>query len=98
MDYYVQRTDALITKLDGTVWRPNFVIYLDKSARPVSWPSRELWDALAARDESGAPTTRPQSLFVNIDGQLIDRDTKKLWETTESIAPTAGSVHYRNTT
>lgn len=83
---YVQRTDVLIAKLDGTVGRPDFVIYLDKSARPVSWLVRELWERLAAHDGSGAPRPRPQSLFVNIDGQLIDRDTKKPRGTPESIA------------
>lgn len=83
---YVQRTDALIAQLDGTVRRPDFVIYLDKSARPVAWLVRSLWDCLAAVDDSGRPVTRPVTLFVNIDGQLIDRTTNAPRDTPESLA------------
>ena len=83
---YVQRTDALIAQLDGTVRRPDFVIYLDKSARPVAWLVRSLWDCLAAVDDSGRTVTRPGTLFVKIDGQLIDRTTNTPRDTPESLA------------
>lgn len=83
---YVHRTDALIAQLDGTARRPDFVIYLDKSARPVAWLVRSLWNHLAAVDDSEQPVSRPVALFVNIDGQLIDRTTNTPRDTPESLA------------
>lgn len=73
---YVHLTDELIAEMDGTTDDPpDFVIFLDKSARPVNWMVRELWDTLAAKDDSGNIPKRPQSLFVNIDARSTHLDT-----------------------
>lgn len=42
------------------------MVWLDKSARPVSWLTRELWPLLA-RDADGVVPPQPESRFVNID-------------------------------
>ena len=48
------------------------VIFLDKSARPVAWLTKELWARLA-RDEDGNTTPMPTINFLNIDRyQWID--------------------------
>jgi hypothetical protein len=47
--------------------RPDVVVWLDKSARPVSWMVREFWDQLAAKDDVGNPVHPPRSIFLNID-------------------------------
>ncbi len=79
--HYVHLTDELIAQMDGTVGgSPDFVVFLDKSARPVNWMVRELWDTLAAKQPDGTTPERPQSLFVNIDGR------SKRDETPEGIA------------
>lgn len=75
---YVRRTDELIRQMtegieiedpvthEKSFERPDAVVYLDKSARPVEWLVRELWPKLASCP--GEPTPeRPQSFFVNID-------------------------------
>lgn len=70
--HYVHLTDDLIRRLDGSDKvnpKPDFVIFLDKSARPVNWMVHALWDQLAAKDENGNTPDRPQSLFVNIDAR-----------------------------
>ena len=73
-EQYLRLTDTLIGVIDGTIdgTEPyDAVIYLDKSARPVSWLVNELWDDLAR--EQGTEFTehkvpkRPQTLFLNID-------------------------------
>lgn len=50
---------------------PTGVIYLDKSARPVEWMVRGLWDLLAAQknpqDKQGPAPEMPSSHFLNID-------------------------------
>lgn len=76
---YVELTDELIRQMtegvsvvdrgtgERVVRKPDYVIWLDKSARPVEWLTRELWDTLAADPETGAIPDMPQSRFVNID-------------------------------
>ncbi len=44
---------------------PHKVVWLDKSARPVYWMVRELWDQLGTTDYGVAK--RPRSQFLNID-------------------------------
>lgn len=72
---YVHLTDELIRRLEGTDDhpKPDYVIYLDKSARPVSWLVRELWDDLArelgTKFEDRVIPERPKSLFLNIDSK-----------------------------
>jgi hypothetical protein len=46
---------------------PDVVLWLDKSARPVSWLVSELWDQLATPDENGNLPKKPKSVFLNID-------------------------------
>lgn len=70
--HYVHLTDDLISRLDGSdpaYPKPDFVVYLDKSARPVNWMVHSLWDTLAEKDEYGNVPERPQALFVNIDAR-----------------------------
>jgi hypothetical protein len=75
---YVRRTDELIrTFTDGVVFedaqtgerqleKPDVVVYLDKSARPVAWLVKELWPKLAALPGEPVPEM-PETRFVNID-------------------------------
>lgn len=69
---YVTLTDRLITRLEGhDGWRPDDVIYLDKSGRPVAWLVRALWPVLArtpgtAYTDHAIPTP-PVTHFTNID-------------------------------
>lgn len=75
---YIQRTDELIRLMTEGVdvddpvtgersrQRPDVVVYLDKSARPVSWLVRELWDKLAPAPGEAVPEM-PETRFVNID-------------------------------
>ncbi|MGY1829065.1 hypothetical protein ACI8AA_01405 [Geodermatophilus sp. SYSU D01180] len=44
----------------------DFVIWLDKSARPIAWLTRALWPLLAT-DVDGTTPPMPQFRFVNID-------------------------------
>lgn len=75
---YVELTDRLVHKMtqglevvdpetNERVTRvPDVVVWLDKSARPVSWLTKELWDTLAA-DKDGHVPKMPEFKFVNID-------------------------------
>lgn len=72
---YLQLTDRLIEKAttgvelrdgSGTV-RPDAVIFLDKSARPISWLLRDMWSRFSPLEVGGAPSPRPALLFLNID-------------------------------
>lgn len=75
---YVRLTDDLVYQMtDGIkvtnretgeeeVKKPDYVVWLDKSARPLAWLTRDLWPTLAA-DAEGAVPTMPQMRFVNID-------------------------------
>ncbi len=78
---YLQLTDGLIHKMtDGvdvvdpiTEERrkevPDVVVWLDKSARPVSWLTRDLWSKMAADPVTGKVPPMPSFKFVNIDRQ-----------------------------
>lgn len=75
---YITLTDKLIAtiqdgatvqnKQTGEIEHAPFdtVIFLDKSARPVSWLVREMWDRLAVEDD-GEVTPMPKINFLNID-------------------------------
>ncbi|HSX45255.1 MAG TPA: hypothetical protein VLF39_04090 [Candidatus Saccharimonadales bacterium] len=75
---YVSLTDELIRQMtegvrvtnhetgEEEVKKPDYVIWLDKSARPVSWLTKELWPTLAA-DEDGNVPELPEFRFLNID-------------------------------
>lgn len=76
---YVHLTDELIYKMTGGEVefrslsgdvvkdaRPDYVIWLDKSARPVAWLTKELWPQLAS-DSDGSIPEMPEFRFVNID-------------------------------
>jgi hypothetical protein len=70
---YVSQTAQLIAKLDGSdedeSIKPDHVIYLDKSARPVSWLVNIFWDDMADVDseDSAKKTARPEHSYLNID-------------------------------
>jgi len=75
---YVRLTDDLVYKMTHGVEvtnketgetefkKPDYVVWLDKSARPLSWLTRDLWDTLAAEPDGSVPEM-PQMRFVNID-------------------------------
>lgn len=75
---YIRLTDNLIHRMvegipvkdlsTGEVTKKpvDYVIWLDKSARPLSWLTRELWPQLAA-DKDGNIPKQPEHRFVNID-------------------------------
>lgn len=77
VERYVAATDHIIGLLDGSIEsraivdqlnpelsreKPDAVIWLDKSARPVSWFVDAFWDQFAKND-----TARPTDEFLNID-------------------------------
>ncbi len=75
---YLRNTDELIRQItDGvlvqdpetgeqTVEKPDAVVFLDKSARPVRWLMAEMWDKHAADAEGNLPEM-PKTYFANID-------------------------------
>lgn len=71
LSYFVTNTANLIATLDGSSTeyenhpdrvRPDHVIYLDKSARPVSWLVNTFWPEFSSSE-------RPTSSYLNIDRQ-----------------------------
>lgn len=74
---YVELTDKLIAHMtngiDTTVNGerdhviPTKVIFLDKSARPLAWLTRELWNTLAPEPGSDTIPIQPDFKFLNID-------------------------------
>lgn len=71
---YVRYTDKLIGRLDGTLEdeQPfDVAIFLDKSARPVAWLVRALWELLAREKGTDFKEQRvppmPEMYFLNID-------------------------------
>lgn len=70
--HYVQDTALLISEIDGSLSGDrqeavDHVVYLDKSARPVSWLVNMFWSEFAVKDEQGKPVKRPPHTYVNID-------------------------------
>lgn len=68
--HYVQDTALLISVIDGSLKNESpfdHIIYLDKSARPVSWLVNMLWNVFAAKDSTGNIIKRPPHTYVNID-------------------------------
>ncbi len=75
---YLKRTDGLIFAMTHGVdihnpienktekQIPDAVIFLDKSARPLAWLVRELWDRAAICD-NGEIAKKPEMYFLNID-------------------------------
>jgi hypothetical protein len=77
LEQYVKETDHLIGLMDGSITeryiadpddpersqeRPDVVIWLDKSARPVSWFADAFWEQFAKPDAE-----KPSYEFLNID-------------------------------
>lgn len=46
---------------------PQMVVWLDKSARPVYWMVRRLWEDLSTKKSDGTIPSLPASKFLNID-------------------------------
>ncbi len=75
---YVRLTDGLVHQMthgvevvnhdtgEKELRRPDYVVWLDKSARPLSWLTRDLWPTLAVEPDGTVPKM-PESRFVNID-------------------------------
>ena len=67
---YVQDTALMISVIDGSLESGkayDHVVYLDKSARPVSWLVNMFWKDFAVTDDDGKPAHRPQHSYINID-------------------------------
>jgi hypothetical protein len=74
---YVNLTDELIYKMthgfnvivngELTTAIPTKVIFLDKSARPLAWLTRDLWDKLAPEPGEDTIPDQPDFKFLNID-------------------------------
>ena len=68
--HYLKDTARLISVIDGRLsgGRPwDHVVYLDKSARPVSWLVNLFWNDFAQKDPDGVPVKRPAHSYINID-------------------------------
>lgn len=61
---YAHLTDKLIHRVQTE--KPDFLVFLDKSARPVAWLMKELWP-LMAKNEKGEILPMPEIKFLNID-------------------------------
>lgn len=67
---YVQDTALLISVIDGSISGEepyDHVVYLDKSARPVSWLVNMFWNDFALQDHKGNVIRRPPHSYINID-------------------------------
>ena len=68
--HYLRDTALLISKIDGRLNGSvpyDHVIYLDKSARPVSWLVNMFWDEFAKKDKDSNVVKRPRHTYINID-------------------------------
>lgn len=68
--HYVQDTALLISVIDGRLSGGipyDHVVYLDKSARPVSWLVNMFWSEFALKNSEGAPARKPKHSYINID-------------------------------
>lgn len=92
---YMHLTDNLITTLDGSAeagQKPyDAVVYLDSSARPISWMVNGMWKFAAHTDEAGQTIGRPHTLFANIDArrtskQLTPEGATELYDTYPLLA------------
>jgi hypothetical protein len=69
---YVTLTDRLIATIEGhDGWRPDDLVFLDKSGRPVAWLVKALWRTLARTPgtpyEQGVVPPLPMLRMANID-------------------------------
>ncbi len=72
--HYVQDTALLISRIDGSLDAESrspvpydHVVYLDKSARPVSWLVNLFWNDFAWVRKDGSAAERPGHSYINID-------------------------------
>ena len=68
--HYIKDTALLISVIDGRLNSGvpyDHVIYLDKSARPVSWLVNLFWDDFALKEGDGKPVKRSKHTYINID-------------------------------
>ena len=64
---YISNTARMIAEADGSSekegsFKPDTILFLDKSARPVSWFMQRFWKDLAVEDSK-----KPDFTFLNID-------------------------------
>lgn len=75
---YVRHTEKLIANLIAD--EDDYVVFLDKSARPVAWLMKSLWPMLGV-DDDGNPARMPEIRFANIDREqwsiIMGRSTDK---------------------
>lgn len=73
---YLRCTKRLIEEIN----EGNFdaVMYLDKSARPVSWFVRTFWQEMSKKNDQNEPLKQPMIGFLNVNGQ------DEIWKKTES--------------
>lgn len=76
--HYIRLTQRLINTIEGNgdpTARPDYVLFLDKSARPVAWFTQAFWPLLAEKapgdpiyqSAKSAVPPRPDFKFLNID-------------------------------
>ncbi len=70
--HYVQDTALLISEIDGSLEGEqseafDHIVYLDKSARPVSWLVNLFWNEFVSEDKDGNKKKRPKHSYINID-------------------------------
>jgi len=63
---YLRNTFRLTEKIQEST--PDYVLYLDKSARPVAWLENDLFeDFVYDPDNEHEPVKKPETIFLNID-------------------------------
>ncbi len=84
LEKYIRLLNPLIEKMAGSETQPGFdaVVFLDKSARPLSWMIKEFWPYMAPQrldETTGKVQTAPlPSLkFANIDRLVWRKDPTK---------------------
>jgi hypothetical protein len=75
--HYVTLTDKLIAVIEGDdQWRPDDVVFLDKSGRPVGWLVKALWPVLAR----AAGTTYAEGVIPRLPClRMVNIDREQWW-------------------
>ena len=89
---YPSLTDSLIGKIDqirkDNPRQNDVIIWLDKSARPVSWFYRAFYDILLPKDDSNNQLKQPHHSYLN-----IDRET---WQNVLSLSTNESGITWTN--
>ncbi len=89
---YPSLTDDLIGKIDqirkDAPRQNDVIIWLDKSARPVSWFYRAFYDILSPQDDPSNQLKQPHHSYLN-----IDRET---WQNVLSLSTNESGITWNN--